>query len=208
MLLDAERSLVLYCPACGTVHAHQLSLFTIKKNAPMTLPCSCGFNQGHIEQREDAYRIGIFLPSGERVQLRLRRREIRSADIIVLRHPQTRQELGFFGRPKTVNATAGSWPGMVSLDEEHYVRPEIMNRVLEILRQLAEDLQITCRCPKPAVGLDVYSDKVELTCSHCGSAVLIGAASPRDLERVEQLEQITMEPSSYTFLEQWLRPFE
>ncbi len=208
MLVDVERVLVLYCPACAVVQSHHISLFSVKRNAPKPIPCTCGFNQGHIERRDDAYRLGIFLPSGERVRLRFGLQEFQQTAVLTLRHPETQEELGFFGIPSSVNSLAASWRGMVSLDAEEYVRPEIMESILDFLGGLAAEERITCGCRRPSVGIDVYTDKVELICAHCGSAVLIGAATQKDVERVRRIDRVTMEPASFTFLDEWLKPFE
>ncbi len=208
MLVDAERVLVLYCPACELVQNHPISLFTVKRNAPKPIPCTCGFNQGHIERREDAYHLGIFLPSGERVRLRFGVQEFQQMPVLRLLHPETQDELGFFGVPAAVKPLAGHWRGVVALDEEDYVRPEIMERILDYLSDLAAEERITCGCRRPSIGIDVYADKVELICSHCGSAVLIGAATQNDIERVRRIERVTMEPASFSFLDEWLKPFE
>ena len=81
-----------------------------------------------------------------------------------------------------------------------------MFAILSHLQQLAGMSKVACQCDHPSVGIDIYSDKVELVCSYCGSAMLIGASTEADLQRVLSLSEIVMEPSSYASLGERLRP--
>ncbi len=207
MFVDMQRSLVLFCPACEKRQEHQVSLFQIKPEATAPIVCRCGFNQGHLERRGTMYQLRVFLPSGERVKLRFSASELLGSDLLYLQHPENQEDIGLFGMADAVENTAIHWEKRRPLDADEYVRPDIMAAVLSALGELADDHRISCECERPSVGIDVYADRVELVCSFCGSAVLMGASSERDVERVQRIDHVRMEPSSYTLLEEWLRPF-
>lgn len=70
------------------------------------------------------------------------------------------------------------------MEPEDFFAPEVMTRILAYLQKLASNHKIGCTCSNPAVGIDVYPDKVELVCSHCGSAILMSAVSEEDVNRL------------------------
>ena len=119
--------------------------------------------------------------------------------------------MGYLGCPQEVDEAVfllgDEWEySDVQIDLEEFVNPQVMHGVLEKLQELAENNKIKCGCEHSSVGIDIYGDKVELVCSFCGSAVLIGATTRKDQERMARITEIVMEPSSHAFLEERLKP--
>ncbi len=204
MVVSSERTMALYCPACEKLQYHVFSLFEFASSL-RPFQCKCGFTQGHIAKKRKRYEIRLLCPSGDRVRLLYTLREFWVAPLLTFYSMDDDEVLGFLGNPDDVESAVANW-NSEGLDEEEFLEPEIIKEILSYLQKLAGSERIGCQCDMPSVGIDVYPDKVELVCSHCGSAMLMGATSAKDVKKVKGLEEIIMEPSSYTFLDECFKP--
>lgn len=210
MILETHKTLALQCPACQGTQFHEFSIFQISRE-PYPLQCRCGFIQGQVRRTGGRYTIDAFSLIGERVRLVYPAKEFLRARLMSLIQPTFGDIIGFLGRGSEVaEAVAHSdilsqFGGDVN-ELEDFENPDVMYAVLARLHQLAGENKITCQCDHPSVGLDIYSDRVELVCSYCGSAVVIEASAPYHQERVARLSAIAMEPSSYACLGECLKP--
>lgn len=200
MVFSSERTAALYCPACERVQFHGFSVFELN-NQEHPFQCECGFTQGQIERRGRRYEIRLLSPSGDRVRLLYGLNQMFAASVLNLYSPTGDEVLGFVGHADDVEQTVAAWDTQ-NLDEDEFQVPDIMYEILASLQSLAGTQGIRCECANPSVGIDVYPDKVELVCSHCGSAVLMKATTAGDLKAVQNRSEIVMKPSSYAFLDE------
>mgnify|MGYP000860399246 CR=1 FL=1 len=204
MLLSGERTMAIYCPACEQVQFHQFSLFELS-SSPQAFYCACGFTQAHITKHNRRYEISLITAAGDRVRLLFPFREIWSASLLTLYSPDEGEILGFFGDAEHVEEAVADFDSDL-LEPDDFSAPEVMTKILAYLQKLAVSHKIGCTCNNPAVGIDVYPDKVELVCSHCGSAILMSAVSEEDVNRLLSLPELKMKPASYIYLGEWLKP--
>lgn len=204
MIFEGERTLALQCPACQGTQFHDFYVFEIS-HRPHPLQCECGFTHGQIRRTGKKYTVDSFSLTGERVRLTYSAKEFLRAALIALVEPSYGDTIGFLGKRAEVSEAAEALGGEIG-ELEDFENPDVMHAILARLQQLALDGNITCQCDHPSVGIDIYSDKVELVCSYCGSAVVIGASTQAERERVLSLSQIVMEPSSYASLSERLKP--
>ncbi len=195
--------MAIYCAACEQLHFHQFSLFALS-SSPHAFHCACGFTQAHITKHKRRYEVSLLTPAGDRVRLLFSFRDIWSAPLLTFYSPEDGDILGFFGDDEYVEEAILDFEDF--LEPEDFYAPEIMSEILAYLQKLAEDHKISCTCSNPTVGIDVYPDKVELVCSHCGSAMLMSAVSSEDLSRLYSLNEIKMQSESYTYIGEWLKP--
>lgn len=205
MIVNSERTIALTCPACQVIQEHAFSLFTVSRQ-PLQLLCGCGFSQGHLRRLKGNFELDVLGADGDRVHLLFSSKEVIHDSLINIFSPKNEQKLGYLGNSQEVKDVVladhqGFFP-----DSGNFSNPEIMGRVLEKLRDLAEQHKISCQCEHPSIGIDVYSDKVELVCSYCGSMMLISASNRKHQERMSRVTEIIMEPCTSQFLEEWLKP--
>lgn len=210
MVLETHRTLALQCPACLGTEAHHFNIFQIN-HSPYPLQCECGFALGRVYRTGGRYIIEAVSLGGERVRLAYSAKEFLRARLVTLIDPTFGDIIGFLGRDADVEeAVAKSVydPDFFTVDaeQEDFDNPDVMYAVLARLHDLAAENKIACRCDRPSIGLDIFSDRVEIICSYCGSAVVIEASAPHHRERVERLKEIVMDPSSYASLAEYLRP--
>jgi uncharacterized Zn-finger protein len=210
VVYDGERTLALQCPACQGVQFHVFYVFEIS-HRPHPLQCKCGFTHGQIRRSSKRYLVDAFSLAGERVRLTYSAREFLRATLVPLIEPTFGDIVGYLGKNEEVAeavaySDALSEAGSLPSELEQFENPDVMFAILSHLQQLAGMSKVACQCDHPSVGIDIYSDKVELVCSYCGSAMLIGASTEADLQRVLSLSEIVMEPSSYASLGERLRP--
>lgn len=203
VVVSTERTMALHCPACEKMQYHVFSMFELTKS-PRPLQCSCGFTQGHLAKKGRRYEVRLLCPSGERLRLLYSLKEFSSAPLLSFLTPEDGEPLGFLGDYRQVEEAVAQWE---QENREEFTEPDVMHSILERLQALAREDKISCDCEHPSVGIDVFPDKVELICSFCGSAVLMGATTKKDVERLHRLSEIVMKRSSYTYLEEWLKPF-
>ena len=204
MLVSSERTVALYCPACEQLQYHKFSLFEVS-GSPRPFQCACGFIQGHVLKQRQRYEVRLLDPSGNRVRLLYPFKEFWTAPLLTFYSPDEGDVLGFFGNSSNVDEAVAAFDSDL-LQPEDFSEPEIMSAILGYLQKLAVANKISCKCKHPAVGIDVYPDKIELVCSNCGSAMLMGATSEEDLLKLYCLSEIEMQPASYTYLGEWLKP--
>lgn len=195
--------MAIYCPACEQVHFHQFSLFELS-NSPRAFHCACGFTQAHIAKHNHRYEISLLTAAGDRVRLLFPFRDLvcTFADAVF---PWRRRYSRLLRRCRSGGRSRCRF-GQRFLEPEDFFAPEVMTRILAYLQKLASNHKIGCTCSNPAVGIDVYPDKVELVCSHCGSAILMSAVSEEDVNRLLSLSELRMKPASYIYLGEWLKP--
>lgn len=204
MIVKSERAIALTCPACQVVQEHKFSLF--KLSEPLQLTCSCGFSQGHFRKRRKNYELDVLSVDGDRIKMLFSRRELFHTLLVDVLSPKNGQKLGYLGNPQEVKEIVRTDSQRFSPEPGDFCNPQIMRQILDMLQELAEKRKIRCVCERPSVGLDVYTDRVELVCSFCGSTVLIGASTREHLDRLSRVGEITMEPSFARYLEEWLKP--
>lgn len=197
-MLSSERTIALYCPACEQLQQHKFSLFELSGSL-RSFQCACGFKLGHITKKKRRYEVRLLCSSGDRVRLLYPFREFWLTPLLTFYSPDEGEILGFFGNDQDVSDIVASSNNDL-LEPDDFLEPEIMSSVLAYLQKLAVANKISCACNHPGVGIDIYPDKVELVCSNCGSAMLIGATMEADLTELHNLNEITMQAASYTFL--------
>lgn len=196
--------MALYCPACERLQYHRFSLFELS-SSPRAFHCACGFTQGHITKKHHRYEMSLLSSSGERVRLLFSFHEFWSVPLLTFYSPEEGEILGFFGEAQQIEEAVIAYDNEL-LEPDDFYAPEIMTEILAYLQKLALAHKICCTCSDPAVGIDVYPDKVELVCANCGSALLMSAVCEEDLEKLYSLSEIKMQPASYTYLGEWLKP--
>ena len=67
MIVNSERALALYCPACQGIQDHVFSVFEVTKY-PRHLQCSCGFVRAHSAP-EKHYELDLLSVAGDRIRL-------------------------------------------------------------------------------------------------------------------------------------------
>lgn len=204
MIVNSERAMVLFCPACQRMQSHVFSVFQISK-VPHPLVCECGFSQGKLEKAAAHYQLDLLSAVGESIRLRLPRRTFVHVPFFHLTSPRSGQHLGYLGSPDQVLELASdSFSSFLPAAE--IANPEIMEEILGRLQELAGRGKIRCECEQSSIGIDVYAERVELVCSYCGGVVQIRACCPEDQERLARITEIVMEPSTSLLLGEWLKP--
>ncbi len=205
MIVNSERTIALTCPACQGIQKHTFSLFSVSQK-PVQLMCGCGFSQGHLRRLNKHFELDVLSIEGERARILLPRSQFFGMSLIHLLSPMSGCSLGYLGEPAQVDEAVSSEPSGLFLEPEAFVNPEVMKRVLENLEALAGQDKIRCECEHASIGIDVYSDLVELVCSYCGSVVKIGASTRQHQEKLERVAEIVMEPCTSRYLGEWLKP--
>lgn len=204
MIVNSERAIALTCPACQVFQEHPFSLFRLS-GQPLQLLCKCGFSQGHFRKLKKNYVLDVLGADGDRVRMLFSKQELLHSHLISVLSPKNGQKLGYLGSLEIVKRAVLTETRVFLPELGDFSNARIMHEILAMLQDLAEAQKIKCGCERPSIGLDIYSDKVELVCSFCGSAMLISASTREHREKLSQVGEITMKPCSSQFLEEWLK---
>ncbi len=204
MIVNSERAIALTCPACQVVQEHEFSLFRLSR--PLQLTCGCGFSQGQLRKLNQKYELDVLGVDGNRIRILFSKRELFHKHLVNVLSPRDGQKLGYLGYPRFVKETVRSDAQRYAPEPGDFSDSKIMHEILDMLQDLAEQRKIRCECERPSVGLDVYTDRVELVCSFCGSTVVMGASTREHVDRLSRVGEIIMEPRSARYLEEWLKP--
>lgn len=205
MIVKTERMIAITCPACQEIQEHEFSLFALS-NHPFQLLCHCGFSQGHLFKRNKFYELDMLGLEGNRVRKSFATNDFVSKPLINILAGFNTRSLGYLGTSEAVQEAVLAESFGVPVESGNYFNPEIMRQILDLLQGLAQQDKICCECENSSIGIDVYSERVELVCSFCGSMVQIGASTKEHYERLEQVREIRMKACTSQFLEGWLKP--
>ena len=81
---------------------------------------------------------------------------------------------------------------------DEFVNPEIMLEVLDYLDDIAASGRLYCDCGSHNINIELFSDRLELSCNNCYAFKQIPAAKKDDLEAVKKLDEIKVNISTKT----------
>jgi len=83
------------------------------------------------------------------------------------------------------------------LDYEQYVQnPEVMQRILEIVRSLLAENLISCSCGPQQLEIDVFPEHIEVYCPYCHAVGIIFAETAEDLQKVKLMRGFELQANS------------
>ncbi|HEY8347481.1 MAG TPA: hypothetical protein VIL07_09460 [Symbiobacteriaceae bacterium] len=197
MLISTQIAFAMRCPKCGRMEMTTLSRFVVRPGSSLKLRCSCGADKFVVSHRDQQIRLRIpcFLCEGLH-HYHYSPREFWHAPLTGITCPETDLQLGVLGPVPQVDAylrAGGTELDRLLEDEafgEYFERPDVMYRVLSwVNRQVAEG-NLTCACGNQQITVDVYSDRLDLTCPVCGRRRPIRAARDEDLAVLERMTGI------------------
>jgi len=120
---------------------------------------------------------------------------------------ETGVEIGFIGSRELVRKNVQNMDKSVQemAEElgygEYFNNPEIMYKVLEHLHSIADKGQLYCSCNNNNLEVEVYPDRLELHCNHCGASGIVFAESFKDWEIVRRLGEVVLTEGSFNYID-------
>jgi hypothetical protein len=204
LLITTTTALALRCPECGKIKYHSLSLFSFSAKKTLRLTCACGTPLLMISNRDRKvfyFQVECLMCEGKHLQ-EFFLREIWSGRVLSLMCDETGLEIGFIGpRDQVKKCIANQERSLQEMAEDlgytdYFANPEIMYEILDCLHKIAEDGKLSCQCGNQQVDVEIFADRIELSCAGCGSFGTIRAETRQDVEAVKKIWEIVLGPSS------------
>ncbi|NPV26725.1 MAG: hypothetical protein HPY81_04520 [Firmicutes bacterium] len=206
MLIPTTTVIGVRCPDCGKIGFHAVSLFAFSAGQPVIIACFCGTEIISLETKDRRnfwVQVNCLLCETRHV-LRHSRRQIWSGEILSICCPETGQELGFVGAiDKVRRATQNLDKSLreMALDLgliDYFDNPDVMYEVLDCLQRLAEKGSLFCQCGNFDIDVEIFPEKIELSCGVCGAHRFIYAQSEDDSEAARRLSEIHLSKEGYS----------
>jgi hypothetical protein len=101
--------------------------------------------------------------------------------------------MGFVGEAADVVELVELWEG--ELEQEvledwsgYFDHPEVMYELLERLHTLAEADELMCVCGSSRIEMEIFPDRLELSCTECGREDTLLAIDEHDLLKIQTLQ--------------------
>lgn len=197
MLIPAHTSFAIRCPQCGRLEPTTLSRFAFSRDNQVRVACSCGSHKVTVgvKQGQVALQIPCYLCDGLHF-LYYTPQRFWNSELKPVFCSETDLQLGVFGHEGEVDLyarTGGSELDRLLEDEafgEYFDEPDIMYQALSRVHTMAEEGRLTCTCGNRQIAVDIYPERLELTCSSCGRRKTVLAGRQEDLEALDRMVHI------------------
>jgi len=73
---------------------------------------------------------------------------------------------------------------------DEFADPEVMLEILDYLHDIAATGGLYCECGSHNINIELFSDKLELSCNSCSAVKQIPASKRADLDAIKKLDEI------------------
>lgn len=197
MLVPANTTIAMRCPECGRLEMNTVSRFALSGGHSAKVTCSCGAHKVTVGSKQGQVwlQIPCYLCDGLHF-MQIASRRFWSGRLQPLMCSDTDLQLGVFGGENEVEVYARA--GGSELDRlledaafgEYFDHPEVMYQALSQVHTMAENGNLTCVCGNRHISVDIYPERLDLSCSECGRHRTVLAGREEDLAALECMTRI------------------
>ena len=209
MIITTFTTLALRCPICGKMDFHSISRFGLSGKKRLAINCECGtillsmFNGKNNHQQ---IQVECNMCEGTHTYS-YPSKLLWSGEVFTFICDETGVEIGYLGSKEEVVKSVQNMDKTVQeMAEElgygdYFINPEIMYKVLEHLYSIADYGKISCGCGNINLDVEVYPDRMELHCGHCGAVGIVFAESFKDWENAQRLDEVALIEGAFRYLD-------
>jgi hypothetical protein len=209
MLVSTLTTLALRCPGCGKMDFYAVSRFNFSGNTNVKVLCECGTTLINIAKKSrNIYCLQIECVMCETKHLiTLKAGELWNQKVHTVTCEGTGVEIGFIGTKELVIKSVKNLDRSIREMAEdlgydkYFLNSDVMFQALELLRTMAEEGRMSCSCGGALLEVDVFPDRIELSCSSCDAVGIVFAETVKDLQWIQNMEGIRLEAHSYRYLD-------
>jgi predicted RNA-binding Zn-ribbon protein involved in translation (DUF1610 family) len=197
VLIPARTAFAIRCPQCGKMETAGVSRFELGGGHSVKLNCSCGSEKLMVGVRPGQVwlQIPCYLCDGVHFQYYTPKR-FWDGELKTISCTETDLQLGVCGPEHEVDTYTRT--GGTELDRlledaafgEYFDSPEVMYQALSRVHNLAEEGNLSCSCGNRHISVDIFPERLDLTCPACGRTRAILAGSQEDLAALERMRRI------------------
>ncbi|MGM0602156.1 MAG: hypothetical protein ACQESS_02450 [Bacillota bacterium] len=195
MLLELSTTIAVSCPACGRLGTDEINIFQLSGGTVHQLKCSsCGAKKASIRRTKKGYiQIDYFCLLCNRAHKKIvsPKKFWHSDRITPLLCEETGLNLGYFGSTEMIKSELQRQKEELDMmaDElgfEDFVNPELMLEVLDYLHDIAAEGRLNCECGSHDINIELFNDRIELSCNNCGAHIDISVKTRDDLTELKK----------------------
>lgn len=197
VIVSASTTFAIRCPRCGKLELAPVSRFAFGKGRSVKVACSCG---GHTlttgtKRGQVFLQVPCYLCDGLHF-LYYSPKQFWNAKLEEVSCVETSLQLGVFGSLPEVEQYARPGGGELerlledSAFDDYFDHREVMYQMLARIHTLAAEGNVTCACGNHKLAIDIYPDRLDLTCADCGRHKSVSARSDVDLVELERTARI------------------
>lgn len=200
MVLELSTAFAMRCPVCGRLEVDQINIFQLSGNRKHTIYCECGSEKAIISRKGSSYLVMDYycIICDYKHSIVIPKEKFWTKNHLnILGCLETDLSLGYYGPYKLIKEELESQQrDLASLADElgfdDFIDPELMLEVLDYLHDSAANSNLYCECGSHDINIELFSDKVELTCNNCQASLIIPAAYREDLVRLKMSDEIVL----------------
>lgn len=197
MLVSARTTFALRCPKCGSLEMTSVSRFALSGTNSVRVHCSCGGHVATVQTRRGqvCLQVPCYLCDGLHFMY-MDPKSFWDNEMKSILCADTDLQVGVFGSAEEVSGyvkPGGSEMERILEDEafdDYFDDRQVMHRLLRRVQQMADSGEVACACGHSRAAIDIYSDRVELTCEECNRTRSLPAGSEEDLAALERLSSL------------------
>ncbi len=209
MLISTLTTCALRCPHCGKLQYYGISRFSFNQNNSLAYKCECGAVLINIEKKgRDHFCLQVACMMCETMhKFYYKSKQIWNGNLWVIVCPASGVELGYLGdRKSVVDCVRKEREHILQLADslgcdKFFLNSGIMGQVLSVLQEKLEEGRLFCGCGEKQLEMEIFPDRIELTCPSCGAVGIIFAETVKDLQRVREMDEVRLEMGSYLYLD-------
>ncbi|MCL1816358.1 MAG: hypothetical protein FWG43_01975 [Clostridiales bacterium] len=200
MLVRPEWLLSLRCPCCQErILYRAISRFDLNCGKTLVIRCSCGAEPLQLKLKGQYLYADCFCPCCEEDHYFIfRLHGMRAEPPFMLGCEEMDIRLACLGERDCVREAMDEESSLILdyADELHefFVKPAIIGRSLLCLNKLLAERACVCAgCGREDMDILILSDRLMLTCPHCGHSANIFASRPSDLHLLNRISRISLQ---------------
>lgn len=201
MLIKFATTTALSCPACGRLEREEVNIFELPVGQIKKLSCSCGAEKASLKRKENSkIEINYFcLHCNKAHRILISSQNFWHAETLTpLPCPETGLNPGFFGPSELLNSAVEKEKEELELMAaelgfDDFKNPDLMLQTLDIIHDFAADQALYCECGSDDINVELFSDKIQLSCNRCGAYLNIAAVDKIDLKNLKELNKVQLQ---------------
>jgi hypothetical protein len=196
VLISTRTTFAIRCPQCGQLEVAAVSRFECGKGS-QKLYCSCGAHKLTAGRQGDQVymQVPCYLCDGMHF-LYMPVRQFWSGGLRPILCSETELQVGVVGPETEVAYYARPNGGELDqfMDEtahdDYFQQPDIMYEALSRVHELDEAGNVSCKCGGRRVMIDLYPERLVLSCPDCGRHRPVPAVCEEDLAALDRFTRL------------------
>ncbi|MTI48921.1 MAG: hypothetical protein FH761_13835 [Firmicutes bacterium] len=203
MLINTNIAFAIRCDVCNRLEIQNISIFDLAKGKRIKLSCTCCHTNAIVKSENNkTFRIEVPCFACQDTHVFTYNVKQFFKGNIVARCIETGMEIGFIGKYKDIQRIIAEYEtnSFDAINElgffDYFDNCDIVMKAINKIRELELEDKVYCDCDMGNVKIDLFPDRIELTCINCNSVQMIYAQNEDDLKNLLGKERIVLHNNS------------